>query len=308
MENKQIRKELADTALEVGKKDSRLAVLVGDISHFMFQPFNEACPGRYYNIGICEPTMMSLAAGLSKIGFIPLVHTIASFLVERSFEQIKNDFGYQRLGINIAAVGAGFDYGTLGSTHHCYDDFALMKNIENSNVVFPASCKEFNLLFKQIYDNGATNYFRIPENKHDVEFDENQIKIGKGILAKEGKDITIVSVGPQLKTAMDSVELLRDKKIEPEIIYIHTIKPFDTDIVQKSLSKTKKCLVIEEHSMYGGILEDVLRSSGNIGGIKYASINLGDKFVRGYGCYEDHCKILGFSVENLVNKIKGELM
>src|SRR3989338_7123572 len=113
---KELRQEFADTLLEVGKADEDLVVLVGDISHFKLVPFAKECPGRYYNIGICEPTMVNMAAGLSLLGFHPVVHTIAPFIVERSYEQIKLDFGYQKLVLNIMTVGSAFDYSTLGCT------------------------------------------------------------------------------------------------------------------------------------------------------------------------------------------------
>ena len=279
--NKKIRNEFADTMLEVGKDDPRLAVMVGDISHFVLQPFAQACPGRYYNIGICEPTMIALASGLAKVGFIPAVHTIAPFLLERSFEQVKLDLGYQKCPVNLVSVGAGFDYGSLGTTHHCYDDFALMKNVEGMHLFYPASCKEFNILFKKVWDRGASNYFRIPENKHGVEFDDDQIIPGKAIKVKEGEDVTIVATGPQLKAALDSVSILEEQGISPEVIYLHTIKPFDSETINESLSKTKKVLVIEEHSEFGGVFEEVLKCSKNIDA-RYSSINLGEDYDRGY--------------------------
>ena len=191
--SKKLRQEFADTMLEVGSLDQRLVVLIGDISHFVLQPFAKACPGRYYNIGICEPSTVNMAAGISKVGLIPVVHTIAPFIVERSLEQIKLDFGYQKFGINLVTVGSAFDYGALGCTHHCYSDFAVLKTIENMEIIYPASCKEFNLLFKETYDNGNPTYFRIPEAKHDLNFSDDQIRFGKGIVAKEGSDLTVIA-------------------------------------------------------------------------------------------------------------------
>lgn len=306
--DKKVRQEFAETMLEIGKEDPRLTVLVGDISHYILQPFAKACPKRYYNIGICEPTIVNIAAGLSKVGFIPVVHTFAPFLLERSFEQIKLNFGYQSLKANLISIGAGFDYGSLGCTHHCYDDFALMKNIEGMNVIYPASCKEFNKLFKQTYANENSNYFRLPEKKHGIDFKDEEIVFGKGIKVREGGDVSIIVAGPQLKTAVDSVEQLEKERISPEIIYIHTIRPFDEKIVKESLHKTKRAIIIEEHSMYGGMLEEVLRCTNGIGPMKFSSINLEDRYVRKYATYEQHCENLGFSVENIIKKINGELI
>ena len=300
--SKKLRQEFADTMLEVGLNDPDLVVLIGDISHFILQPFAKACPNRYYNIGICEPATVNMAAGLSKVGLIPVVHTIAPFIVERSFEQIKLDFGYQKLGVNLVAVGGAFDYGALGCTHHCYGDFALLKTVQNMEIIYPSSCKEFNLLFKQTYSNGNPTYFRVPEAQHEAEFEDGDIEFGKGIVVKEGRDVTIIAIGPHLKTAMDSVVWLKEKGIDPEILYFHTIKPLDSKLINKSLNKTKKCIVIEEHGMYGAVFDDVLRLSKDLEGIKYSSINLGNKFIHQYGSYKEHCQRLGFTVENLTKK------
>jgi transketolase len=304
---KKLRQEFADTMLEVGCQDERLVVLLGDISHFALQPFAKACPKRYYNIGICEPTTVNMAAGLSKVGLIPVVHTIAPFIIERSLEQIKLDFGYQELGVNLVSVGSAFDYGALGCTHHCYGDFAILKTIENMEIIYPASCKEFNLLFKEVYDNGNPTYFRVPEGKHEFDFEDGEIKFGKGIIAKEGKDVTVIALGPHLKTAMDSINELKEKEIDAEVLYLHTIKPLDKDLIIKSVKKTKNCIVIEEHSMYGGIFDDVLRCCKDLEKIKYSSINLGDAFIHKYGNYNEHCRRLGFTPQNLITTIEKTL-
>lgn len=305
---KKMRQEFADTMLEVGVKDPNLIVLIGDISHFILQPFARACPGQFYNIGICEPTIVNMAAGLAKVGFYPVVHTIAPFIVERSFEQIKLDFGYQRLGVNIVTVGSAFDYSTLGCTHHCYDDFALLKNIEGMQIIYPASEGEFNLLFKATYRNGRPTYFRLPHKSHGVVFQKKQIIFGRGIKVKSGKNLTVVALGPQLRAAIDSIQPLRTLGFDAEIIYLHTVKPLDGKMILDSLKKTKRCLVIEEHSMYGGIFDDILRLSKDQMGIRFASINTGDKFLRDYGIYTDFCRHLGFTVEGIVEKIKKELI
>lgn len=301
-----IRQQFADTMLEVGQKDPRLIVLVADIDHFRLQPFAKACPGRYYNVGICEPTMMSMAAGLSKIGFYLVVHTISSFLTERSLEQIKDDFGYQKLGVNIIPLGSAFDYGYLGTTHHTYSDFAILKNIENSEILYPATTTEFNLLFKQTYRNGKITFMRICTATHDVPIPNSLIKVGKGILIKKGKNLTIVAAGPQLRTAVDALDQLRKYKFDAEIIYVPTIKPFDRKLVAKSIAKTGRCLVIEEHAGRGGVLEEVLLSA-NGQKAKIAGINLGARFIHMYGSYDQMSKAAGFTVENVVHTARQKL-
>lgn len=294
-----MRKTFADTMLEVGQEDPGLVVLVGDISHFALQPFAQACPGRFYNLGILEPTIVNMAAGLSITGFYPVVHTIAPFLIERSFEQIKLDFCYQELGGTLISVGAAFDYAGLGCSHHCYDDLALIKALPNTEVVYPASPGEFRRLFRETYRNGKLTYFRLPGEKHGVEFPDAEIALGKGIRVREGRDVTILAAGPQLKTAVAATPALVQHGIEPEILYYATIKPFDEELVRESVGRTKRLVVIEEHTGYGGLGDEALRATCNQDG-RYAFINIPNHFQRGYGEYADHCQALGFTPQNIV--------
>lgn len=302
-----MRQEFADTLLEVGKIDKDLVVMVGDISHFKLLDFAKACPGRYYNIGICEPTIVNMAAGLSMLGFYPVVHTIAPFIVERAYEQIKLDFCYQKLGVNIITVGSAFDYSTLGCTHHCYVDFALLKPLPDTQIFFPASPIELNTLFKQTYNNNKVSYFRVPKLSHDFVFSQEQIIAGKGIKINKGKDLTIIVTGPQLKTALAALKLLEKSGFDAEIIYIHTIKPFDRELVLESVRSTKKVIVIEEHSMYGGMGDEVLRTTKDLNDIRYSFIAIPDIFVRDYGSYANLCDFLGFTADNIMKKVKSEL-
>ncbi|MEA1960384.1 MAG: transketolase C-terminal domain-containing protein [Bacillota bacterium] len=305
MSSKSIRQQFSDTMLDVGKEDPNLAVLVGDISHFILQPFAQACPGRYYNVGICEPTILSMAAGMSKIGFHTVVHTIAPFLIERGFEQIKLDFCYQKISGNIITVGSVFDYSNLGCTHHCYGDFALLKTLPGAQIVYPASAEEFDVLFRETYKNEYLTVFRLPGTQHGQKSGTDKICFGKGITVREGSNLTIVATGPHLKTALDAVEDLVSVSWDPEIIYLHTIRPIDAELLLESLRKTKRVCVIEEHMRSGGLGDDVLRLAHGVGGLEFISLSIPDEFVTTYGSYEDHCRHVGLTSENLINKIVG---
>ena len=302
---KALRDSFAEILQNVGKEDQNLVVLVGDISHFRLQPFAKECPGRYYNIGICEQTIVNMAAGLSKVGLYPVVHTISPFIVERSFEQLKLDFCYQRLGGNILTVGSAFDYANLGCTHHCYSDFALLKTLSDTQLLYPATSAEFDRLFRQTYNNNVLTYFRLPMSGHSVEFKSEEIIFGKGIKVASGNDLTIVAVGSQLKTILESFESLKRLGLNADLIYVHTVKPLDHRIITESISKTQKCLVIEEHGIYGGVYADVVCHNKDVKDVKYASIAIPNRFIREYGTYEEHCRRLGFSIEGVMEKIKN---
>ncbi len=290
--------------LEVGQKDPNLVVMVGDISHFILQPFAKACPGRYYNIGICEPTIISMAAGLAKLNFYPVAHTIAPFLIERAFEQIKLDFCYQQLGGNLVTVGSAFDYSNLGCTHHCYDDFALLKTLPGVQITYPASPVEFDTLFRQAYRNGTLTLFRIPAHQHGQGFSVNEMQFGKGIKVSDGSNLTIIATGPQLQSALAAQDTLGDMGWNAEILYIHTIRPLDADLIRASVSKTRRVLVVEEHMQSGGLGDDVLRATHNIPDVRYSFIALPDTFVTEYGSYQDHCQKLGLTREGILNRVK----
>ena len=299
---KNLRHEFADTMAEIGPKDSRLVVMVGDISHGILQPYAASCPGRYYNIGICEPTIVNMAAGLNKTGLIPVVHTIAPFITERAYEQIKLDFGYQNLSGNIVSVGGAFDYAQLGCSHHCYTDVSLISHLKRGVVILPGSPLEFNKLFKKTYANGLINYFRLPDNSHGVKFKDEDIHFGRGIRVREGSNATIAVIGSQLRNALLAADKLLAKDISVEVLYFHTIKPFDFEIVRASVAKTKRLLTVEELSAHDGILNLCLRACLGLNDIVMSQIAIND-FVHGYGSYEELCGRLGMNPDGISKAI-----
>jgi len=303
MNLKKLRPQFADTVLELGKKNKNIVVLVSDISHGIFKRFANLYKDRYYNVGICEQAIVNMAAGIKKTGLIPIVHTIAPFLIERSYEQIKLDFAYQKLGVNLVSVGGTFDYSKLGCSHHCYSDFSLLNHFENCNFVTPGSAKEFDKLFKSIYQINKINYFRLTENPHEIDFKTNEIKFGKGIKVKNGKSATILAVGSKLKEAMKCYNYFYKRRKNLEILYFHTLKPFDKNLLIKSVKKTKKLLVIEEFSQKGGVFSECLNILKDVRNIKVESSSI-QAFNHSYGSYEDLCKVSKVDVKNIINKIK----
>ena len=129
-----MRSKFADICSKIVKSDKKSVVMVGDISHFLLKDTEKIAPDRFYNIGICEQTMVGMSSGMAIDGMKPIIHTIAPFLVERTYEQIKNDLGYQHTDVTIVTVGGTYDYSDLGCTHHCYGDIALMRTIPNLEV------------------------------------------------------------------------------------------------------------------------------------------------------------------------------
>lgn len=287
---------------DTGVADPSLVVLVGDISHFALQPFAAACPGRFYNVGILEPTIVSMSAGLASLGLRTVAHTIAPFLIERSLEQIKLDFCYQALGGTLITVGSAFDYATLGCSHHCYDDIALLRGLPNTEIVYPASPLELTKLFADTYTNGRLTYFRLPRETHGVAFDAADIALGKGLRVRAGKDITLAACGPQLRTALAAAGLLSGRGIDAEVLYFPTLKPFDSALLNESVLRTRRLICIEEHVEFGGLGDVALRAARHVAGLHSDFLFIPDAFQRGYGTYEDHCQALGLTPQHLADR------
>jgi transketolase len=289
-----MRKQFAKTVMDLADTDERLTLLLGDISVYLFRDLFQSHPDRAYNIGICEQAMMSMAAGLSSTGLIPVVHSIAPFLIERCYEQIKVGLCYQQLGAKLVGVGSAFDYGPDGCTHHCYEDFAILRALPGMEVLYPASPMEFDLLFRQTYDNGRPGYFRIPSATHGVQWKPDEILFGKGVTVQTGSQATVVVCGPQLRNV---VEVCEDGDVD--VLYIHTIKPLDEALIQESVLKTGRVLVIEEHNEIGGLGDAVSHALQGIPHRACRRLGIRDKFLTRYGTYDENCEAEGLSVKGI---------
>jgi len=281
-----LRPIFAKTLSNLGALDENLVVIVGDISHGLLGDFRNSFPNRYFNIGICEPAMVGVAAGMSKTGLIPVIHTIAPFLIERAYEQIKLDFGYQKLSGNFISVGSAFDYSKLGCSHHSYADVSLISHLPNSQVFLPGSPLEFEILFQKAFKQDKINYFRLTENSHDIEIERKSIKIGAGIKLREGSALTIISTGAALRNCILAATELEDLGHSVEVLYLPTLKPFDSEIVFESLRKTRKFISVEELSSHDGLYNLVLKGSLGLDGIKSKQLAISD-FISGYGTYAE---------------------
>lgn len=297
-----LRQEFARTVESVGNVDERLVVLVGDISHGILQEYAKSCTGRYFNVGICEPTIMNMAAGLNKVGLIPVVHTIAPFITERAYEQIKLDFGYQELSVNIVSVGGSFDYAQLGCSHHCYTDVSLLSHLKRSHIFMPSGDGEFSKLFRDNYANGKINYFRLAEYKHGIPVEEDAIQTGKGIVVRTGVDVTVAVVGTQLRNAVTVSDELANDGISVEVIYFPTIKPFDQDALFQSVKKTRKLVVLEELSAHDGLYNLCIKATVEIDGVVYVQMAI-DDFIHAYGSYAEICELIGLDAKTLSRNI-----
>src|SRR3989344_6010514 len=183
-----MRKQLVKTVEAVLAEDQRSVLLLGDIGVFGFRKSFAAYPDRAHNIGILEQATIGAAAGLSKEGFVPIVHTIAPFIVERGAEQLKADFCYQKLNGNFISVGASYDYAAVGPTHHCPADVAILKSMPGMEVVLPGTSAELDSLFRKAYRDGHPSYVRLSERENAG---SHEVTFGKANVVKKGSRATV---------------------------------------------------------------------------------------------------------------------
>ena len=235
-----MRRQFKDTIMDLATRDDKIVMIFGDVSVYLFNDFKEKYPDRFYNMGICENTLISVSAGLSSQGFIPFVHSIAPFITERSYEQIKLDLCYNQFGVNIVSCGASFDYAWDGATHHCYTDLAILRMLPGIEVIQPGSKKELDTLLRSQYNNGKTTYFRLSDHPHDIDI---SVEFGKGVVLKDsGSKLTVMTAGPILGNVMHACQ-----DLDINLVYFHTIKPIDREII----SRFKDSRVIVIHDAFG---------------------------------------------------------
>lgn len=283
-----MRKQFVTTVENALANDNRLSLLLGDIGVFGFQKSFSLYPDRVYNIGILEQSTIGLAAGLAMTGFIPVVHTIAPFLVERAYEQLKLDFGYQKLGGNFVSVGASYDYSALGCTHHCPADVSILRNIPGMEVVLPGTSSEFDSLFKEFYANGNPTYVRLSEREN---LQSQDVKFGKANIIKKGSTATVIAVGPILQTVMEACA-----DLDVTILYYTTVAPFDRETLKNNCSSGK--ILLCEPYYYGGLAQEVMDTFSDRA-VKLSFVGVPHHFLTNYGKPEERDKAVGITSENI---------
>ena len=271
-----MRKQFIKSIKNILRADEKTVLMLGDIGVFGFREELKDLPQRAYNIGILEQCTVGVAAGLSKMGMIPIVHTIAPFLIERSFEQIKIDFGYQKLRGNLISVGSSYDYASLGCTHHCPADIGLMLSVPDAQIIIPGTSNELSQLLNQTYNNSSLTYFRLSEYENKEQYDVN---FGKGILVKEGSKATVICYGNMLS---ETVEACSD--LDVSILYYHTIYPFDSNLLMDHFNE--KIIICEP--FYEGTTNHLINKT--LEGLKYKTLNIGvpRQFLTNYGTKKEH--------------------
>lgn len=262
------RESYGNALVELGKVNNKVYVLDADLAGATKTGiFKKAFPDRHIDCGIAECNMMGIAAGLSTTGLIPFCSSFAMFATGRAYEQVRNSIGYPHLNVKIGGTHAGITVGEDGASHQCNEDIALMRNIPGMVVICPSDDIEARACVKAAAEYVGPVYMRFGRAAVPVINDRPDYKfeIGKGVLLKEGKDVTIIATGVCVSGSLEAAKALAAEGIDAEVINIHTIKPLDKELVLASAKKTGKVVTVEEHSVIGGLgsaVADVIAENG----------------------------------------------
>ena len=275
------RESYGNALAECGKEFPNLVVLDADLAGATkTATFQKAFPDRFIDCGIAECNMTGIAAGLATCGKIPFISSFAMFAAGRNFEQVRNSIGYPHLNVKIGATHAGISVGEDGATHQCNEDVALMRTIPGMTVIVPSDDIEARAAVRAAIEMDGPVYLRFGRAAVPVinERDDYKFEIGKGVLLREGKDVTIIASGICVESALGAAEKLAADGIDAEVINIHTIKPLDEELVLASAKKTGKVVTVEEHSVIGGLGSAVCDVLAEKAPTKVCKIGVYDRF------------------------------
>ncbi|MGC9122642.1 MAG: transketolase family protein [Thermoplasmata archaeon] len=304
---KESQREYYGRALQELGQDKRIVVLDADLSsstHTIM--FAKLYPERFFNMGIQEQNEMGVAAGLARNGKIVFASTFAVFATGRAYDIIRQSIAYTNLSVKIVATHGGITVGEDGATHQALEDIGIMAGLPNMRVIVPADAPETKRVIKNIAYIDGPFYVRLSREKVPTILNDHDFELGRGIVLKEGDDITIISTGIVLSIVLEAYEKLRELNINASILHMPSIKPIDRDLILKYSRKTGKVITVEEHNIYNGLGSRVSEIIAEDGYGKIKRIGINDTFGES-GPGMELLNKYGINVQNIVQNAKNLL-
>jgi len=305
-----MRNQFAETMTQLAQEIPELVLLSGDIGNRLFNQYKEVAPKRFYNCGIAEANMITMAAGLAHSGMRPVAYTITPFITTRCLEQIKVDVCYHNLPVILVGTGSGLSYAELGATHHSCEDIAIMRALPNMTVVCAADRLEVQLALQEAVTMNSPVYIRIgKKNEPDIHLDMVDFSIGKGISLQEGKEICLLATGNMVYSALETAKILKQSNIDAQVVSMHTVKPLDHALLSQCFKEKKLIVTLEEHNHIGGfgsaISEWFVDNAEQY--VKILRFATPDEFISGAVSQNDAREKLKLTPEAISEKIKDTL-
>ena len=301
------RESYGNALAELGAEYENLVVLDADLAAATKTGiFKKAFPDRHIDCGIAECNMMGIAAGLATTGKIPFASSFAMFAAGRAFEQVRNSIGYPKLNVKIGATHAGISVGEDGATHQCNEDIALMRTIPGMVVINPADDVEAKAAVRAAIEHEGPVYLRFGRLAVPVINDtpDYKFELGKGVVLREGKDVTIIATGLPVSECLAAADKLAADGIDAKVVNIHTIKPLDEDLVVKAAKETGKVVTVEEHSVIGGLGSAVCDVLSEKCPTQVMKIGINDTFGES-GPAVELIKKYGLDADSIYEKVKA---
>ena len=262
-----LRQRFGKTLQELGRSNSDIYVLTADLGGSTCASyFGGEFPERYFNVGIAEQNMMSMAAGMASCGKYPYVHTFGVFAIQRAFDQICSSVAYGNLPVRIVCTHTGLSTGLDGATHQSISDIAAMRAVPNMTIISPADALEAELALRALEKHPGPVYFRMTrEVRERVLADDYRFELGKAAQLVDGDDAAILTTGTMVPRALHASQILRKQGVEARVVSFSSLKPFDADMVVKAAKETELILTAEDHSIYGGLgaaVSEVIAENG----------------------------------------------
>jgi len=295
------RKIFGETLAEYGSVDNNIVVLTADVSSSVLTNyFNERFPEHSFNTGIAEAGMIDTAVGMALAGMTPFVNTFAALFL-RAVEQIRSCVAYPDINVKLVGSYAGLSDFKDGPTHHSIMDISIIRSMPNMTVIVPSDGTEISNMIPLVAQHRGPVYLRISRADMVKIFDDDhQSEIGKGVIVREGKDITIITNGHMLSRSLEAAEILAEKDIDTRVVNMHTVKPLDTQLVLRCARETGAIITAEEHSIIGGLGSAVAETLVRELPVPVEMVGINDTFAE---TALDHDSLLdhyGMSVSDIV--------
>lgn len=300
------REAYGNGLLKLAEKYKDFVVLDADLSAATKTgEFAQKYPDRAYNLGIAEQNMMGFAVGLANTGLIPFAGTFAVFAAERAYDQIRQSIAYPKSNVKIVATHGGLTVGEDGATHQAIEDIAMMRALPDMVVIVPSDAVETEKALEAALKYEGPVYLRLGREKMPIIMSEDyNFEIGKAVVLKSGKDLTIIAAGVMVAKALAAAEKLKESSIDVGVINLHTIKPLDKKIILQEVEKTGRVITAEEHSVIGGLgsaVNDLIVREKINNEIRVTNVGIEDEFGQ-TGSADELLKLYDLTTDRLVTE------
>lgn len=305
-----MRNAFAQEMTRLAQQDPRIVLLSGDIGNQLFEPFKKAVPGRFFNCGVAEANLMSMAAGMAMTGLRPVAYTITPFITARCYEQIRVDVCYHGAPVVIVGVGAGLSYASLGATHHSLEDIAILRVLPGMSVLCPADALELRALLPQALQSKGPVYIRMGKKGEPKIHDQvPELLIGQALPLRTGSRVCLIGTGTILPVVLEAAQLLAQAGIETQVYSLPTVKPLNVDWLKQQFESFPLLVTVEEHSAIGGFGSAVAEMYSQWPTATGAFLLIGapDEFLHCAGETDYVRRLFGIDAASIAAKIQARL-